>query len=49
MPGATRIASVAPNAVQDGLFPSGEARRRAVAYREMERLLGGDTSTSKGA
>lgn len=39
-PGPTRIASVAPDAVQDGLFPPGEAQRRAVAYREMERLLG---------
>ena len=38
--GPTRIASVAPDAVQDGLFPPGEAQRRAVAYREMERLLG---------
>jgi hypothetical protein len=39
-PGPTRIAPVAPDAVQDGLFPPGEAQRRAVAYREMERLLG---------
>jgi predicted ATPase len=43
-PGPTRIASVAPDAVQEGLFPPGEARRRSVAYREMERLLGGGAS-----
>jgi predicted ATPase len=39
-PGPTRIASVAPDAVQEGLFPPGEAERRALASREMERLLG---------